>query len=123
MNKPKERRRKILFINAVNEVTRERAQSFLEEEHIQKILKTYQDFADVDGFARVATVDEIRANNANLSIPLYVRPTANGSNGKAAAADDKDLKAAIADWQQSSITLRESMDQLFATLSEAGLEH
>ena len=122
-SKPKERRRKILFINAVNEVTRERAQSFLEEEHIQKILKTYQDFADVDGFARVATLDEIRANNANLSIPLYVRPTANGGNGKTTPTDGKDLQAAIVDWQQSSTALRQSMDQLFATLSEASLEH
>ncbi len=121
MNKPKERRHKILFINAVNEVTRERAQSFLEEEHIQKILKTYQDFADMDGFARVATLDEIRANNANLSIPLYVRPTANGSNGKVTPTDGKDLQAAIADWQQSSMALRSSMDSLFAILKEADL--
>ncbi len=105
----------------MNEVTRERAQSFLEEEHVQKILKTYQDFADIEGFARVATLEEIRANNANLSIPLYVRPTANGGNGKVAPLDGKDLQAAIADWQQSSAALRESIDQLFATLKEAGL--
>jgi len=58
MHKPRERRRKILFVNAVNEVTRERAQSFLEEDHIQKILKTYQDFKEIDGFARLATLDE-----------------------------------------------------------------
>ncbi len=123
MSKPKERRHKILFINAVNEVTRERAQSFLEEEHIQKIQKTYQDFANVDGFARVATLEEIRANNANLSIPLYVRPASNDGNGKANGEAEKELKAVIADWQQSSIVLRESMDQLFAMLKEAGLEY
>jgi type I restriction enzyme M protein len=43
---------------------------FLEEEHIQKILKTHQKFEDVDGFARAVPLDEIRANNANLSIAL-----------------------------------------------------
>ncbi len=42
MNKPSERRNKVLFINAVHEVTRERAQSFLKEEHIQNTLKAYQ---------------------------------------------------------------------------------
>ena len=44
MNKPKERRNKVLFINALNEVTRERAQSFLEREHIDKIvdMRRYQ---------------------------------------------------------------------------------
>ena len=37
MNKPANRKNKVLFINAVHEVTRERAQSFLDMEHIQKI--------------------------------------------------------------------------------------
>jgi type I restriction enzyme M protein len=36
-HKPTERQNKILFINAVDEVTRERAQSFLERSHIQKL--------------------------------------------------------------------------------------
>ena len=40
--KPRARRNRILFINAVDQVTRERAQSFLEPGHIQKILKDYQ---------------------------------------------------------------------------------
>ena len=44
MNKPKERRNKVLFINAVNEVTRERAQSFLTDDHIQRIVTAYQAF-------------------------------------------------------------------------------
>ena len=40
--KPKARRGKILFINAVNEVTRERAQSFLTDDHIERIVAAYQ---------------------------------------------------------------------------------
>jgi len=116
MNKPKERRKKILFINAVNEVTRERAQSFLEEDHIGKILKTYREFKNVKGFARVATLDEIRANGANLSIPLYVRPKANGGNGATKSKANKPLSAVIAEWQASSQALRASMKGLFKTL-------
>ena len=53
MNKPKERRNKVLLINAVNEVTRERAQSFLTDDHIQRIAAAYRAFGDEDGFARV----------------------------------------------------------------------
>ena len=34
MDKPPERQQRVLFINAVNEFTRERAQSFLKEDHI-----------------------------------------------------------------------------------------
>jgi type I restriction enzyme M protein len=113
--KPRVRRNKILFINAVNEVTRERAQSFLEEEHTQKILKAYQQFADVDGFARVVTLDEIRANKANLSIPLYIRSNATGTTN---TASKKPLSQVIQDWQSSSKALRSSMDKLLVTVHQ-----
>jgi type I restriction enzyme M protein len=70
--KPKAHKGKILFINAVNEVTRERAQSFLTDEHIEHIVKTYGRFTEEAGFARVATLEEIRSKDGSLSIPLYV---------------------------------------------------
>ena len=72
--KPAERQGKILFIDAVHEVARERAQSFLKPEHQQRILAAYRAFADEPGFAKVATIDEVLAKDANLSIPRYVRP-------------------------------------------------
>ena len=68
MNKPKERKKKVLFINAVNEVTRERAQSFLTPEHIQRIVSAYTAYADENGFARVVGNDEIVEKGANLSM-------------------------------------------------------
>jgi type I restriction enzyme M protein len=117
MRKPAERRGKVLFINAVNEVTRERAQSFLEENHIQRIVAAYRAFDSEEGFARVATLAEVQANKANLNIPLYVRPAA-GGNG--AGQDEKPLAAVIAEWEQSSQDLRAAMDTLFATLEQAG---
>lgn len=117
--KPPERRGKILFINAVRDVTRERAQSFLEEGHIQRILATYRDFADVAGYARAATLDEIRAHGANLSIPLYVRSAAD-QNGDDAAGPA--LVETITGWQRSSVELRASMAELLATLERPGAE-
>jgi type I restriction enzyme M protein len=51
--KPKTRKKKIFFINAVHEVTRERAQSFLTSDHIQRIVSAYETFQDEPGFARV----------------------------------------------------------------------
>ena len=115
--KPKERRNKILFINAVNEVTRERAQSFLTEEHIQRIVGAYRAFADEDGFARVVSNDEIREKGSNLSIPLYVRVDNGNGNGNG-AIEAISLKQAIADWQKSSRALRESMSGLFDVLEK-----
>jgi len=115
--KPKERRNRILFINAVNEVTRERAQSFLTEEHIRRIVGAYRAFADEEGFARVVSNDEIREKGSNLSIPLYVRADNGNGNGNG-GIDAVSLKQAIADWQESSKALRESMCDLFEILED-----
>ena len=77
--KPKARKGRILFINAVNEVTRERAQSFLTDDHIERIVAAYETFKDEPGFTRVATLEEIRHKDGNLSIPLYVGACRDGS--------------------------------------------
>ena len=122
MRKPKERRGRVLFINAVDEVTRERAQSFLTEAHIKRILAAYRKFADVEGFARVVSVEEIGANAGNLSIPLYVRRQRSAGEGSGADGDGAAaLASAVAAWERSSAELRVSMNEMFATLKEAGI--
>ncbi len=72
-SKPAERQDKILFIDAVNEVARERAQSFLKPEHQAKILDAYHAFADQPGFAAVVTTEEVLTQGGNLSIPRHVK--------------------------------------------------
>ena len=71
--KPPDHRGKILFINAVHAIARERAQSFLTPEHQKRILTAYEAFADEPGFAAVASCDDVLANDGNLSILRYVR--------------------------------------------------
>lgn len=77
MHKEPQKAGKVLFINAINEVTRKNAQSFLEENHINKIASAYENYQDIDGFAKVATIKDIADNNYSLSIPLYARETSN----------------------------------------------
>ena len=71
--KPSDRKGKILFINAVKEVARERAQSFLTPAHQAKILNAYQKFTDQLGFASVVKNEDILAQDGNLSVPRYVK--------------------------------------------------
>lgn len=78
--KPATRVGKILFIDAIHEVTHERAQSFLKPEHQQRILTVYQAFIDEPGFAKVTTNTEVLEKGCNLSIPHYVRPITNGND-------------------------------------------
>jgi type I restriction enzyme M protein len=117
MKKAPERAGKVLFIDAVDQVTRERAQSFLEDRHIDKIAQAYAAFEDIDGFAKVATLDQIRANGSNMSIARYVRKANAARNGD----NSVPLAAGLREWQSSSLKLRESMEQLFQTLEEAGV--
>ena len=109
-NKDSRRQNHILFINALDRVTLRQAQSFLEPDHIDEIVRAYRAFEDVEGFAKIVHVDDILKNSGSLSIQLYVRsPRAN--NG-----DEKALEVVIEDWQRSSEQLRDSMNDLFATL-------
>jgi type I restriction enzyme M protein len=69
-----DRQGRILFIDAVHEVARERTLSFLNPENQQRILEAYEAFSDDRGFAKVATIAEIQEKDCSLSIPRYVRP-------------------------------------------------
>jgi type I restriction enzyme M protein len=70
-DKPKERKGKVLFINADREYYEGRAQNYLYPEHIEKIVSAYQAFEDIHGFARVINRAELRDNDDNLNIRRY----------------------------------------------------
>lgn len=112
--KPPQRRGRIVLIEAVNEVTRERAQSFLTTENQARIVAAYHGFADVKGFARVVTLDEVAAQNYSLSIPLYVKRTDNG-NGST-IDDHRGLPELWAAWEQGGREFWQQMDELVVTL-------
>jgi type I restriction enzyme M protein len=106
--KPKALRGKILFINAVNEVTRERAQSFLTGEHLRRVVGAYRDLKDEPGFTRVVPIEEIRAKKGNLSIPLYVGGEIDATPQTAAAS----LSETLMMWLPSSQNSRSTFDHL-----------
>ncbi len=72
--KPKDHRKKVLFIDASKEFKTGRAQNELLPEHVEAIHGLYQQYQDVEGICRVMTLDEIRENDFNLNIPRYVEP-------------------------------------------------
>lgn len=94
--KQKGHKDKVLFIDALNEVTRERAQSFLKPEHQQHILRAFRAFADEPGFAKVTTLTEIAANASSLSIPLYVKRR----TATKATDSDGQPRSLQADWDE-----------------------
>jgi type I restriction enzyme M protein len=93
MKRP-ERVGQLLFIDAVNEITRERAQSFLTPANIARIVNAYRTFSSEPGFSATVSITAITAKGGNLSIPLYVSRGTwrdNASDLRAAATELFDL--------------------------------
>ncbi len=118
--KSESRKGKVLFIDASAEVTRKNAQSFLEDEHIGKIIDAYRSDDDVEGFSVHATMEDISKNAFSLSIPLYVRSNANRIAGEV----EQDLGVLIDAWRHSASIASESLDAVVAALpKEEGVDN
>jgi type I restriction enzyme M protein len=62
----------ILFIDASNDYEKGKNQNTLTDANIDKIIATFKDRQDVDKYAHVASLAEIKENDFNLNIPRYV---------------------------------------------------
>ena len=71
-NKDQQKKDKVLFIDASDQMLVGRAQNYLEEEHIQQIYEWYCANKDEENYARVVSMEEIKENDYNLKITLYV---------------------------------------------------
>ena len=114
-NKPIDRRSKVLFINARNEVTRKNAESYLEDSHIEKIASVYHEFKVVNGFSAIADIETILRNDGKLSIALYVTNADDGDQEKQSFDD------AIAEWMTGYAEMRETYEDLCNMLPEESI--
>ena len=115
MKKPKERKGKVIFIDAKEEIRIERSSAYLKPEHIKRIADTYWKFKDVEGFAKVMSSKEIlKANNGNLSIQLYVK-----TNGEAKGQSTEDI---ILNVKENRKIIEKSYDSLFQKLNKLGIK-
>ena len=114
MNKPKNRRKKLLFINGVKEVNRERAFSFLSDGNLGTLVDAYFEPEKHGDISRLVDISEIRENLHNLSIPLYIH--------KRVSEDEQDLESTIEAWQVGRVELKKQSKKLFKALEELGFK-
>lgn len=62
----------VLFIDASSDFEKAKNQNNLRDSDVDKIVAAYKSREDVDKYAHVATLDEIKENDFNLNIPRYV---------------------------------------------------
>jgi type I restriction enzyme M protein len=108
-NKAEEKRGKVLFINAVNEVKQKKTMGFLEQGHIDRIFKAYTNFKNAENFAALVSVDDVIANKGNMAISLYVQPPKQEGN------EVLPFETALDQWVIASKSLTSSMGQLLET--------
>jgi type I restriction enzyme M protein len=72
--KAPERQGRVLMIDGSRLFRKGRNQNTLEPDHRQQILGWYQAGEDVQGAVKSVSLNDIAANDWNLSIPLYVEP-------------------------------------------------
>ena len=106
------REKSILFINAIKEVTRKNAESYLEEEHIRKIVHAYNKAENISSFCKLASCKEIENKNYDLTISRYVHPEDNLN----VDTDSIDSATCIKIWQDAHRTTNESIEGLIALL-------
>lgn len=103
MKKKPERRGQILMVNAVNEVERKNAQSYLDDNHIKKIADAYEKYENQEDFAKVITIDDAAKNNYSLSIPLYVK-----DNSVGVETDERSLQQRYNAWIMASDRMKQN---------------
>lgn len=71
--KPKNKKGKILFIEAEKYTHKEGKQAYLYEEDVQRIINAYNSEDDIPGFSKHVSVEDVLQNEGNLNIKSYVK--------------------------------------------------
>lgn len=110
--KSPKRHNKVMFIDAKNEVTRKNSESYLESSHIQKIVSAYNSDQDQPFFAITVDNEEIKSNNSELRIGLYVHEEVN--------REELNTKECIDVWSKHIANLHKEIDGLINIIQKYG---
>jgi type I restriction enzyme M protein len=119
-NKLVERRGKVLFINASKEFEQHpevRKLNILGDRHVEKIASAYRSFSEEKGFSRVVGLDEVRQNDYNLNVTLYVMADEEGEQVDI-AKEYAELKALERERQETASKLEEYISEIAQATGE-----
>jgi type I restriction enzyme M protein len=71
-NKPENKKNKVLIINAEKDFLEGKNQNSLRSQDINKIVKAYDSYSDIEKYARVVDIKEIAEKEYNLNISQYI---------------------------------------------------
>ena len=109
-NKSANKKGKILIINAVKEVKQDKNIAFLEKNHINKILNSYKEFDDIEGFSKLVSLEEVLKNKGSLNIAKYVSNVDEN-------IEQVSIEEALINFKGQSEKVKQSMNELFESLN------
>lgn len=111
-NKSPEVKGKILMINAVREVIRKNGESFLLEDHINKIASAYHQKKEIEGFSKLVSIDDVAEKGFNLNISLYAYQGVFEANVTITEND------AIGNWISNAIRAKDAYQELITLIEQ-----
>ncbi len=115
MQKPKDRKDKIIFINAVKELKLERNSAWLDSQNIKRIADTYWKVNEEDGFSKVISKNDVISHNGNLSLSLYVK--------QKIASIENNIEELLFDIEKGQREYNKSLTELFKKLENIGIKN
>jgi type I restriction enzyme M protein len=104
----------VLFVDASRDFTPAKAQSLLDDEHIERIVETYRTRTEAEQYSRLVPRDEISENDFNLNIPRYIDTLE--------AETEIDVAAVQREIEQVEAELMEVRARMAGYLKELGLD-
>lgn len=114
-NKSEERRNKVLFIDSSNDFVKEGNKNKLRDEDIEKIVKAFDEYKDVEKYASVVDLKTIEENDCNLNISRYVDTTEE--------EEEVDIPLVLQDIRELKMKMADSEEKLNGYLEELGFDN
>lgn len=114
-NKPKERKNRIMLINASLEFGKGRPKNFIPDDKIKKIAKTFHDWKNIDKFTKIITNEEAEKNDYNLSPSRYV-----GNSKKEEYRDVDEVLVELAELEEEREKTDRELNEIMKKITQRG---
>jgi type I restriction enzyme M protein len=109
-SKPKTHKGTVLFIDAIEEVTKERSFSYLSDSNLEKIAHAFSSEDPIESLSRRVAITEIKDQNFDLTVHRYIE--------RKVIADGVTIESAVVAFQASSRALNRALESLDLLLGE-----
>ena len=104
--------RDVLFVDASNLFEKEKKQNVMNKEHIDRVIKLYNDRKTVDKLSFLASYEDIEKNDFNLNIPRYI-----DTSEEEEEIDIRELSESFRDINREIKESNEALLQMFGELT------